>query len=155
MEPIAYGFMVTVAGASVMGVAVGALGAACAWRARIHVVLGAILTGVAYVLLLIADHHGRLFWLSAELVWGAPLLTMAYLVGSLAGRWTAARTRWGPTWTALVSFVVALAAGLSYMLLFRLDMRAPLGWAWVIDAVLVVLLILIRNSTRPGPRPTT
>src|SRR6185295_14545026 len=141
MEPIAYGFMITVAAASVMGVAVGALGGAGAWRARIHIAYGALLTGCAYVLLLIADHHGRLFWLPAELTWGAPLLAMVYLVSSLAAREVAARTRMGRTWTALVSFCVALVAGLSYMLLFRIDMRAPIRWAWAIDAGLVVPLV--------------
>lgn len=141
MEPIAYGFMITVAGASVMGVAVGALGGAAAWRAGIHIALGALLTACVYVLLLIADEHGRLFWLRAELVWGAPLLAMGYLVSSLAAGWVAARTRLGRTWTALTSFCVALVVGLSYMLLFRIDMQAPIRWAWVIDAGLAVLLM--------------
>lgn len=141
MEPIAYGFMVTVAGASVMGVAVGALGGACAWRGGIHVVLGGLLTALVYLLLLIADDHGRLFWLRAELVWGAPLLAMGYLVSSIAARWVGAQKRLGRTWTALASFFVALVLGLSYMLLFRIDMQAPMRWAWVIDAGLVALLI--------------
>ncbi|HEX5030033.1 MAG TPA: hypothetical protein VFX78_01085 [Candidatus Eisenbacteria bacterium] len=151
MEPITYGFMVTVAGASVMGVAVGALGGAGAWRARIHIALGALLTACVYVLLLIADHHGRLFWLRAELVWGAPLLAMGYLVSWLAARWVAAHTRLGRTWAALVSFCVALVVGLSYMLLFRIDMRAPIRWAWAIDAGLVVLLIWRRVKRRAIP----
>ena len=147
MEPIAYGFMITVAGAAVMGVAVGALGGACVWRARMHIVMGALLTAAVYVLLLIADHHGRTFWLNAELTWGAPMLAMAYLIASLAARLVAARTRLRMTWTALVALSVALVAGLSYMLLFRIDMRAPIRWAWVIDAGLVVLLSL--NRERP------
>lgn len=148
MEPIAYGFMITIAGAAVMGVALGALGGACVWRARIHILVGALLTAAIYVLLLIADHHGRTFWLNAELMWGAPMLAMGYLVSSLAAGWVAARSRLGRTWSALVSLCVALVVGLSYMLLFRIDLRAPIAWAWVIDAVLVVLLILSRAKPR-------
>ena len=148
MEPIAYGFMITVAGAAVMGVALGALGGAFVWRARSHILVGALLTAAIYVLLLIADQHGRTFWLSAELMWGAPMLAMGYLVSSLAAGWVAARTRLGRTWSALVSLCVALVLGLSYMLLFRIDLRAPIAWAWVIDAGLVVLLILSRAKPR-------
>ena len=131
-----------------MGVALGALGGACVWRARIHILVGALLTAAIYVLLLIADHHGRTFWLSAELTWGTPMLAMGYLVSSLAAGWVAARTRLGRTWSALVSLCVALVVGLSYMLLFRIDMRAPIAWAWAIDTVLVVLLILSRAKPR-------
>ena len=116
-----------------------------AWRARLHIVLGALLTACAYVLLLIADHHGRLFWLNAELTWGAPILALTFLVGSLSARWLGVHARWRPTLIALVSFGVALVIGLSFMFLFRLDMRAPLRWAWVIDAGLVLLLLWNRK----------
>jgi hypothetical protein len=34
------------------------------------------------------------------------------------------------------------------MLLFRIDLRAPIAWGWVFDAVLVVLLILSRAKPR-------
>ena len=148
MEPIAVGFLRTIAGASVLAVLVGALGSACVWRARIHIALGALLTACAYVLLLIMDHHGRFFWLRAELNWGAPMLALTFLVGSLAARWISARARWRPTLIALASLGVTLVAGLSYLFLFRLDMRAPLRWAWVIDAALA--LLLLRSGKRAG-----
>lgn len=148
MEPIAFGFMRTIAGAAVLAVLVGALGGAIVWRTRLHLALGTLLTVCAYVLLLIADHHGRLFWLHAELTWGAPILALTFLVGSLAARWIGANSRWRRTWVALVSFSVALLVGLSYMFLFRIDMQAPLRWAWVIDAGLV--LLLLRSGKRAG-----
>lgn len=140
MEPIAAGFLRTIAGATVLAVFVGAVGSACVWRARIHIALGALLAAFAYVLLLIADHHGRFFWLRAELTWGAPILALTFLAGSLAARWIGAHARWRPTLVALGSFGVTLVVGLSYLFLFRLDMQAPLRWAWVIDAGLVLLL---------------
>jgi uncharacterized PurR-regulated membrane protein YhhQ (DUF165 family) len=145
VEPIAAGFMRTIAGAAVLAVLVGALGGACVWWARIHIALGALLTACAYVLLLIADHHGRFFWLNAELTWGAPILALTFLVVSLAARWLGAHARWRPTLVVLVSFGVTLVVGLSYQFLFRLDMQAPLRWAWMIDAVLVLLLLRYRK----------
>lgn len=148
MEPIAVGFLRTIAGASVLAVLVGALGSACVWRARIHIALGALLTACAYVLLLIMDHHGRFFWLRAELTWGAPILALTFLVGSLAAHWIGAHARWRPTLVALVSFGATLVVGLSYLFLFRLDMQAPLRWAWVIDAGLA--LLLWRGRKRAG-----
>lgn len=140
--------MRTIAGAAVLAVFVGALGGAIVWRARLHIALGALLTACAYVLLLIVDHHGRLFWLTAELNWGAPMLALTFLVGSLAGRWIGAHARWRSTLVALASFGVALVVGLSYMFLFRIDIQAPLRWAWVIDAGLV--LLLLRSRKRAG-----
>ena len=148
MEPIAAGFLRTIAGATVLAVFVGAVGSACVWRARIHIALGALLTTCAYVLLLIADLHGRFFWLRAELTWGTPILALTFLAGSLAARCMGAHARWRPTLVALVSFGVTLVVGLSYLFLFRLDMQAPLRWAWVIDAGLV--LLLLRSRKRPG-----
>lgn len=148
MEPIAAGFLRTIAGATVLAVFVGAVGSACVWRARIHIALGALLTACAYVLLLILDHHGRFFWLHAELTWGAPMLALTFLVGSLAARWIGVHARWRPTLVALLSFGVTLVVGLSYLFLFRLDMQAPLRWAWVIDAGLV--LLLWRGRKRAG-----
>jgi hypothetical protein len=61
MEPIAVGFMVLVGTAALLGVVVGAIGGAVAWRVRICLPLGGLPTGGALFVVLVAEQNGRAF----------------------------------------------------------------------------------------------
>jgi len=55
MEPIAVGFMVLVGTAALLGVVVGAIGEAVAWRVGISLPLGGLVTGGALFVVLVAE----------------------------------------------------------------------------------------------------
>jgi hypothetical protein len=55
MEPIAVGFMVLVGTAALLGVVVGAIGGAVAWRVGISFPLGGLVTGSALFVVLVAE----------------------------------------------------------------------------------------------------
>ena len=145
MELFAVGFMVMIAAAAVLGVLVGAIGGAVAWRLRMNLVLGGLLTACAFLLVLVVEQHGDVVWLRAKLAWGIPALTVAFLVGSVFARWLDARTRLRPAWTTLAAFGFSLCMGFFYLLLFRLSPRAPLLGALIADVALILLLLLRRR----------
>lgn len=144
MAPIAAGFLVLIVTAALMGVAVGAIGGAVAWRFRGHLVLGAVLTWCAFVLLLVADYHDDFHWLRAKLTWGTPPLTLTFLVASVAARELEARTALRRAWIGLAAFGIALSLGFLYLRLFRLDLWAPLPVALGCDIALILLLTRAR-----------
>jgi hypothetical protein len=150
MEPFAVGFMVLIAGASVIGVVVGAIGGAVLWRLRIGVVPGAVLTAGAYLLVLVLEHHEDFIFLRAKLTWGAPSMSLAFLICSVSARWLEARTKLRPTWIALAALGFSLAMGFLYLLLFRLSMRAPLVAALAGDICLILLLMRSRRLVLQG-----
>src|SRR5438552_12847513 len=133
MAPIAFGFMILIGAAALMGVMVGAIGGAVIWRMRMNLVLGGLLTAGVYLLVLVADHLGDFLWLRAKLTWGIPPLSLAFLIASVSARWLKARTRLHPTWTTLAACGVGLGLGFLYLLLFRIDLEAPLAVALVAD----------------------
>lgn len=149
MEPIAVGFMILVAGASFIGVVVGAIGGAVLWRLRIGVVVGGVLTAFAYLLVLILEHHEDLVFLRAKLTWGAPSMSLSFLICSVSATWLEARTKLRPTWIALAALGFSLGVGFLYLLLFRVSMGAPLVAALAGDICLILLLI-----TKPKACPT-
>jgi len=144
MEPIAAGFMILVAAAAVTGVLVGAVGGAVAWRLRMNIVLGGVLTAVAYLLVLVLEHHEDFIFLRAKLIWGIPSMSVAFLICSVSAPWLAAHTSLRPTWVALAALGFSLGMGSLYLLLFGLGFRAPLVAASVMDPCLV--LLLLRNT---------
>jgi hypothetical protein len=148
MEPIAAGFMVSIAAAAVLGIVVGAIGGAVVRRLRMNFVLGVFLTACAYLLALIEENDGRVLWLKAELVWGTPSMMLAFLISLIAARWLEARTKLRPIWTTLAAFGVALTLGFLYLLTFRLSLTAPPVIGLVADAGLLLLLVLSRKIIR-------
>jgi hypothetical protein len=148
MEPIAVGFMILIGAAAFMGVIVGAVGGAVVWRVRSNLALGGLLTACAYVLVLVARHHGDLLWLRAELAWGGPSMALTFLIGSLSARWVAAHTALRPAWTTLAAFGVALSLGVLYLLLFRVNLELPRLAALWADVVLILLLMGSRTLVR-------
>jgi hypothetical protein len=148
LEPIAYGFLVMIAGAAFAGMVVGAIGGAVVWRVSCHLLLGIVLTFCTFFLIIIADEQGHHAFLRAKLVWGAPSMGLTFLVGSIAARWLGAWTAIRRTWIALAAFGLALVAGFLYMLLFRARTESALATALWVDAGLVVLLILTRRLAR-------
>jgi len=84
---MAVGFMVLVGTAAAMGVLVGTIGGAVVWRLRGNLALGGVLTGCAYLLVLIVDHHEDFLWLRAKLTWGVPSMTLAFLICAVSARW--------------------------------------------------------------------
>jgi hypothetical protein len=58
MEPIAVGFMVLVGTAALLGVVVGAIGEAVAWRVGISLPLGGLVTGALFVVLVAEEWKG-------------------------------------------------------------------------------------------------
>ena len=145
MELIAVGFRVMIAGATVLGIFVGAVGGAVVWRLRIQLALGGLLTALAYLLLLVVEHPGYLGWLRTKLTWGIPSTLLAFLICSISASWLEAHTRLRRTWTSLAALGLALIAGSLYLFLFRVGMRAPVLAGLVVDLVLIVFLI--RNRT--------
>jgi len=143
MAPIAAGFVVLILTAALMGVVVGAIGGAVAWRFRANLVLGAVATWCAFLLLLVADSYD-LHWLRAKLTWGTPPLTLTFLMASALARELEARTALRRAWIGLAAFGIALSLGLLYLRLFRLDLWTPLPLALGADVALILLLTRAR-----------
>ena len=141
MAPIAAGFILTIGIAALIGIFVGALGGAVVWRLRVNLVVGGLLTALAFVVLLILENGGRR--LTLGIVWGTPALLMAFLLASLLAPWLASRIRLRPTWTGLIALGLVWALGFVYLFLFRVSLTAPPCVALGADACL--LLLLIRN----------
>ena len=144
MAPIAAGFVVLIVTAALMGVVVGAIGGAVVWRFRGNLVLGAVVTWCALVLLLVADYHADFHWLRAKLFWGTPPLTLTFLVASASARELEARTALRRAWIGLAAFGIALSLGFLYLRLFRLDLWMPLPLALGGDVALILLLTRAR-----------
>ena len=146
VEPIAVGFILSIAGAAFIGVLVGALGGAIVWRFRVNIFVGGLLTALAFVLFLIVDDGGRRLLMKAELTWGTPALLLAFLLTSLLAPWLASRLTLRPTWIGLIALGLAWAIGFVYLLLFRVSLTAP---PWVaLGADVCMLLLLIRNRVK-------
>jgi hypothetical protein len=141
MAPVAFGFMILIGAAAVLGVVVGAIGGAVVWRARINLVLGGLLTAGAYLLVLVVDYPGDFTFLRAKLTWGAPPLSLAFLIASISARWLEARTALRPTWITLAACGVSLGLGFLYLSLFRFDRETRLVGALVADVGLMLVLI--------------
>jgi hypothetical protein len=140
MAPIAAGFVILIVTAALMGVVVGAIGGAVAWRFRSHLVLGAVLTWCAFVLLLLADYPEGWHWLRAKLTWGTPPLTLTFLIATASARELEARTALPRAWITLAAAGLALSLGFLYLRLFRLDLWTPLPVALGGDVALILLL---------------
>ena len=141
MAPIAAGFMVMVGAAVVMGLLVGAIGGALAWRVGWNLLLGGLLTTIAFVLVLIAGHPGDQTWLRAELAWGAAPMGMSFLIATIAARGLAARTRLRPLWTSLAAFGLTVAVAFLYLLLSRFLFQSSL-WAPILAAMWADVLLV-------------
>ena len=155
MAPIAFGFMILIGAAAVLGVVVGAIGGAVVWRVRLNLVLGGLLTAGVFLLVLVADHPGDFLWLRAKLTWGIPPLSLAFLIASISARWLEARTALRPTWITLAACGISLGLGCLYLLLFRIDLEAPLRVALVADVGLIVVLIWNAHGRRRWRSPAT
>ena len=146
MEPIAVGFMVLVGTAAFIGVVVGAIGGAVAWRLGTSRALGGLLTAGGLLVVLVAEGDGSLTWLRPKLTWGVPWMAFTFLVASASARWLQGRTTLSRNAMAAVAFAVALILGLSSLRLVGLSLRAPLlatvgvgGW---------LILLAIRDRSR-------
>ena len=148
MEPVAAGFLILIGAAGVLGVLTGAIGGALAWRLRLHLLLGALLTALAFVLFLFIDHGGRLAWIRAELAFGLPPMVFAFLTASIASRWLALRSSLRPTWTAVAAFGIAMVTGALCLLLFRIGPAALLTGAISADVLLLLVLLLMTRRLR-------
>jgi hypothetical protein len=140
MAPIAAGFMVLVAAAAFLGVMVGAIGGAVAWRVRINLALGLCLTAAALLVVLVATQYGEYSWLRAKLAWGAPPLILSYLMVAGSADWLESRTKLPATWTAFVAFCIGLVLGLVYLRLLGISRQAP---RLAVPAVALFLLYLL------------
>ncbi|MGH9867023.1 MAG: hypothetical protein ACREAA_02515 [Candidatus Polarisedimenticolia bacterium] len=148
MELFAVGFLVLIATAAFMGVVVGAIGGAAAWRLRSNLVVGFVLTVCAFFLVLVADQPGDFIWLRAKLTWGVPPMSMTFLVSSVFARWLETRTTLRPNWIALAALGVSLSTGFLCLLLFRISPGAPLLAALGADLCLVLLVMWNRRPVR-------
>ncbi len=148
MEPIGYGFLIMIAGAVTAGIVIGALGGAISWRLNSNLVLGAVLTAVAFPLLLIADDRGSTKWLRAELHWGLPSLALGFLSCALLATSLRGLTRIGPTWAAILAFVLAVGLGVLSMRSLKNDPGAIPTVGLVADACLLALLVFARRRFR-------
>ena len=142
MEPIAAGFMFSIAAAAFLGVVVGAIGGAVIWRLRKNIFLGGLLTAGAYVLLLIAENEGRRLWIRGELAWGIPALVVSFLLSSLLARLLSTHTRLSPTWTSVATLGLTWVLGFLYLFLFRVSLTAPREVALWADTCLLLLLVV-------------
>jgi hypothetical protein len=149
MAPVAAAAMVMIAAAAVLAYLAGAIGGAVVWLLRWNLLLGGLATFCGYVVWSIAEHDWDTGWLRGDLIWGAPMMSLAFLVSSASARWLAARVRLRPIWVALAAFVFTLCFGIVYMLMFRLDLLMPLYVALALDVCLVVMLIRMRRPVRP------
>ena len=145
MEPIAVGFMVLVGTAGLIGAVGGAIGGAVTWRLGAGLVLGALLTVAALLLVLVAEGSGSLVWLRAKLAWGVPAMAFTFLLASLSARWLESRSRLPRTGTAVAAFAVALSLGFLSLRLFGLNRRTPILTALAAGACLGVLAIYDRS----------
>lgn len=146
MAPFAAGFQVLIAASAVLGTMVGAIGGAVIWRLRWNVFLGALLTGAAFLLIVVAESPKNFTWLPTRLTWGIPPMMLSYLVASLAGRWLADRFR--PAWTTLAAFGIAITVGFLCLLSFRWTPQAPLSVSVGGSACSIVLLLRSRKPLR-------
>jgi hypothetical protein len=151
MAPVAYGFLIMIGTAALMGAFVGAIGGAIVWRARLHLLLGALLTACAYLVLLLLDYPKDFTWLKAKLAWGIPPLIQAFLLGVLSARGLAARTKLHPNVVALAGFAFSLGVGLLCLLPFRIDPAAPVHIALIADGCLLLALVASRVLPRRAP----
>jgi hypothetical protein len=150
MEPIAAGVMVMMAVASLIGVLIGAIGAAVTWRWGIHPALGALVTALVLPLFLLAIEGGDLTWLRPRVIWGMPLLMLAFLTCSIAAGVLAERFPLHRNVIALTSFGLAIAAGLVLVRAIGITRVMPRA-AW--GASLALALILgwrLRGRRPPG-----
>src|ERR1051325_6792760 len=141
MEPIAVGFMIMIGTAALMGVVVGAIGGAVAWRLGANLAFGGLLTACALLVVLVAEGSGSLVWLRAKIIWAAPSMALAFLIAFLSASWLQARTTLRPTWAALAAFGIALSLGLLNLKLLGINLRAPLLTALGAGVCLILLLI--------------
>ena len=149
MAPVAAAAMVMIAAAGVLGYLAGAIGGAVVWLLRWNLVLGGLAAFCVYVVWSIAEHDWDTGWLRGDLIWGAPLMSLAFLVCSASARWLEARVRLRPIWVALAALVFTLCVGCGYMLMFRIDLFLPLYVALALDVCLVVMLMRMRRPVRP------
>jgi len=147
MAPVAYGFLILIAGAAVAGVAVGALGGTIGWWLKIHILLGALGTVCLFFLVLALD-QGSLQWLNAKVTWGAPPMALTFLLSTAVARWLEMSTRLRPVWTALAAFITALIAGALCLKLFPFSIWAPVVAA--LGASVGLILVLMRK-----PKPVS
>jgi hypothetical protein len=145
MAPVAAAVYVMIGAAIVTGFFAGLIGGIVVWRARIHIGWGGLLAFLAYILLSAATHDWDLHWLSRELVWGAPSMSLAFLLYSVSARCLERRFSLHPNWTVFAALGLTLILGFPYGFLFRLDFIAPLLVALVVDALLILLLIRARK----------
>ena len=142
MAPVAYGFLILIAGAAVAGVAVGALGGAIGWWLKIHILLGALGTVCLFFVVLALD-QGSLQWLNAKVTWGTPPMALTFLISTAVARWLEMGIRLRPVWAALVAFITALIAGALCLKLFPLSIWAPVVAA--LGASVCLILVLMRK----------
>src|SRR5215510_7094665 len=143
MAPLAYGFLILMAGAAVLGVVVGAIGGVAVWRLRMNLLLGGLLTVCAYVLYVLVD--SGVVWVRAKVAWGGPPMLFAFLVATILARSLGARTRLRPVWTILATLVGTLLLGFLYLRLFALSLTIPPLIGLVVDLLLVLAVVLTRR----------
>lgn len=148
MAPIAFGFLILIAAAAVLGVLAGALGGAVVWWARINLLVGGLLAFGAFALVLVLEGEGDQTWMRAKLIWGTPSFVIAFLLCRLTARWLEMRTTLRRGWISLLGFLAAVGLGALYLLLFRIDPKAPLYAAPPAAALLIGLLIWSRRPAR-------
>ena len=130
----------------VIGVIVGAVGGVVVWKVRGGLALGGFLTACVYFL--VAAFQWDFRWPVVEVIWGAPSMTLTFLICSVSARCLGARTTLRPIPTTLAAFGCSLSIGFLYLLLFRLSLWVPLLVALGADVYLVLLLMRSRRFVR-------
>jgi len=148
MAPIAAGYMVLIVAAAGWGIIIGAISGAIVWRLRINALLGGLITAVAFVLFLMAEHPGDTTWLPSKLLLGMPSLLFGFLVSSLSAQWLGTHVHVRPLWTALASFGLTLVVGFSFLMLFRVGPMVLLRAELIADLCLTFLLLMQRGALR-------
>lgn len=146
MAPVGAAGMVLFATAIFVGYFAGALGGAVGWRLRWNIGWAGLLTLGTYILIQLASHHWDLHWVSREIAWGGPAMSLGYLLSSLAARWLGNRTKLRPNLILIIAFVLSMVIGSLYLRQFPFRVWGPI---LIADAILVSILLLMRKR-RPS-----
>jgi len=136
MAPFAYGVLVMLGTVLVLGVLVGAIGGAILGGLKVDLSRGAGLVIVAYLAMCALSGVRLMEWAGM-----LPLVTV-FLLGSMTARFFRARVGLHPVLAGFAAFGIALAAGVSYLMLVRISWTfVPRNGYGVALAMLVVILI--------------
>lgn len=138
MEPVAYGIMAMIGGATVLAIILGAASGSTTWQTKRGLTLG--LPTVVGVYLLAGVALINFSWLGVALFGIAPLV-LTFLFSCLTARYLNVRANLRPIWSALIALIVTSIVGGIYILLLRFNLWVALWMGAGLDVLLILFTI--------------